>query len=159
MEAIRTSETSSHFNVITRRYIPKDSKLHTRRRYNLKSHTVTQCLWTAATNRPLVHPPCDIWVQRATVGWCWQSKQGELGAKPAPVPFCLWRQYAPLKRRSTSTWLHGATSQKTLNFILAAVRTWNLTQWHNVSELRPPTSSSPMWYMSMESHGGMMLTE
>jgi hypothetical protein len=30
-------------------------------------------------------------------------------------------QYAPLKRRSTSTWLHGATSQKTLNFILALV--------------------------------------
>jgi hypothetical protein len=27
-----------------------------------------------------------------------------------------WRQYAPLKRRSTSTWLHGITSQKTLNF-------------------------------------------
>jgi hypothetical protein len=26
------------------------------------------------------------------------------------------RQYAPLKRRSTSTWLHSATSQKTLNF-------------------------------------------
>jgi hypothetical protein len=26
-----------------------------------------------------------------------------------------WSQYAPLKRRSTSTWLHGATSQKTLN--------------------------------------------
>jgi hypothetical protein len=29
-----------------------------------------------------------------------------------------WRQYAPLKRSSTSTWLHGATSQNTpkLNF-------------------------------------------
>jgi hypothetical protein len=38
-----------------------------------------------------------------------------------------WWQYAPLKRLSTSTLLHGATSQKTLNFILAAVRTWNLT--------------------------------
>jgi hypothetical protein len=28
-----------------------------------------------------------------------------------------WRPYSPLKRQSTSTWLHGATSQKTLNFI------------------------------------------
>jgi hypothetical protein len=28
-----------------------------------------------------------------------------------------WRQYASLKRRSISTWLHGATSQKTLNFM------------------------------------------
>jgi hypothetical protein len=38
-----------------------------------------------------------------------------------------WRQYVPLKRRSTII-LHGSTSQKTIpNFILAAVRTWNLT--------------------------------
>jgi hypothetical protein len=33
-----------------------------------------------------------------------------------------WRQYSPLKRRSISTELHGATSQKTVIFILAAVR-------------------------------------
>jgi hypothetical protein len=38
-----------------------------------------------------------------------------------------WRQYAPLKRRSTII-LHGSTSQKTiLNIILAAVRSWNLS--------------------------------
>jgi hypothetical protein len=38
-----------------------------------------------------------------------------------------WRQHVPLKRWSTII-LHGSTSQKTnLNFILAAVRTWNLT--------------------------------
>jgi hypothetical protein len=38
-----------------------------------------------------------------------------------------WRQYAPLKRRSTII-LHGSITQKTaLNIILAAVRTWNLT--------------------------------
>jgi hypothetical protein len=36
------------------------------------------------------------------------------------------RPRAPLKRRSVSTRLHGATSQKTI-FILVAVRTWNLT--------------------------------
>jgi hypothetical protein len=28
MEAVRTSETSVNFNLTTRRYIPKDSKLH-----------------------------------------------------------------------------------------------------------------------------------
>jgi hypothetical protein len=28
-----------------------------------------------------------------------------------------WRQYVPLKRWSTSTWLQGSTSQKTLNFM------------------------------------------
>jgi hypothetical protein len=38
MEAVRTSETSVNFNVTTRRYIPEDSKLHTRRRVSLKSH-------------------------------------------------------------------------------------------------------------------------
>jgi hypothetical protein len=38
----------------------------------------------------------------------------------------LWMQYVPTKRRSTSTSLHGATFQKTLNFKFAAVRTWNL---------------------------------
>jgi hypothetical protein len=38
-----------------------------------------------------------------------------------------WRQYAPLKRRSTII-LHGSTSQKAiLNIILAAARTSNLT--------------------------------
>jgi hypothetical protein len=38
-----------------------------------------------------------------------------------------WRQYAPLKRRSTII-LHGSITQKiAMNIILAAVRTWNLT--------------------------------
>jgi hypothetical protein len=38
MDAVRTSETSVNFNVTTRHYLPKDSKLHTHRRRNLKSH-------------------------------------------------------------------------------------------------------------------------
>jgi hypothetical protein len=38
MEAVRTSEKSVNFNVTTRHYISEDSKLHTRRRENLKSH-------------------------------------------------------------------------------------------------------------------------
>jgi hypothetical protein len=29
-----------HFNVTTARFIPEDSKLHTRRRENLKSHKI-----------------------------------------------------------------------------------------------------------------------
>jgi hypothetical protein len=49
IEAVRTSETSVHFNVTTRRYIPVDSKLHTRRRENLKSHKyeLDVCTFTA----------------------------------------------------------------------------------------------------------------
>jgi hypothetical protein len=38
MMDVRTSETSVNFNLITWRYIPEDSKLHTRRRENVKSH-------------------------------------------------------------------------------------------------------------------------
>jgi hypothetical protein len=30
--------------------------------------------WTAATNRPIVHPQDDIWVSRITVEWYWQGK-------------------------------------------------------------------------------------
>jgi hypothetical protein len=40
MEAVRTSETSASFDVTTRRYIPEESKVHSRRRENLKSHKV-----------------------------------------------------------------------------------------------------------------------
>jgi len=44
MEAARTSETSVD-NYFTRQYIPEDnSELHTRRRENLKSHTVKALL-------------------------------------------------------------------------------------------------------------------
>jgi hypothetical protein len=50
-----------------------------------------------------------------------------LGLQRCVLPPWWWRQHAPLKRRSTSIWLHGSISQKALNFILAAVRTWNLT--------------------------------
>jgi hypothetical protein len=42
MEAVRTSETSVHFNVTTRCYIPNGYKLYTRRRENLKSHKIPQ---------------------------------------------------------------------------------------------------------------------
>jgi hypothetical protein len=44
MEAARTSETSVYFNETTRRYILENSKLHTRRRENLKSHKAS-CIY------------------------------------------------------------------------------------------------------------------
>jgi hypothetical protein len=44
MEAVRTSETSVD-NYFSRQYIPEDnSELHTRRRENMKSHTIELCL-------------------------------------------------------------------------------------------------------------------
>jgi hypothetical protein len=39
MEAVSISETSVNFNVTTWRHIPEESKHHTRRRENPKSHT------------------------------------------------------------------------------------------------------------------------
>jgi hypothetical protein len=42
MEAVRTSETSVHFNVTTRCYIPEYSKHHTRRCENLKCHKLLE---------------------------------------------------------------------------------------------------------------------
>jgi hypothetical protein len=42
MKAVRTSETSVNIYLTTRQYIQEESKLHTRRRENLKSHkTIT----------------------------------------------------------------------------------------------------------------------
>jgi hypothetical protein len=35
---------------------------------------VRLCLWTAATNGPVIHLSDDIWVWRATVEWYWQGK-------------------------------------------------------------------------------------
>jgi hypothetical protein len=40
MEAAHTSETSVDIQLRTRQFIPEDSELHTRRRENLKSHSV-----------------------------------------------------------------------------------------------------------------------
>jgi hypothetical protein len=40
MKAVRASETSVHFNVTTRRYIPEDSELHTRRHENLNPYKI-----------------------------------------------------------------------------------------------------------------------
>jgi hypothetical protein len=46
MEVVRTSETLVNFNVTTQRYSPEDSKLHPRRRENLKSHILNPYLET-----------------------------------------------------------------------------------------------------------------
>jgi hypothetical protein len=40
MEEVSTSEASVNFYQTTRRNIPEDSHLHTRRRENLKSHSI-----------------------------------------------------------------------------------------------------------------------
>jgi hypothetical protein len=57
MEAVRISETSGHFNVTTRRYIPEDYKLHTRHHENLKYHKFYNVLvGKPERKRPVVRP-------------------------------------------------------------------------------------------------------
>jgi hypothetical protein len=55
MEAISTYETSVNFYQTTRRNIPEDSHLHTRRRENLKSNKLAQdrVQWRAVLLAPL----------------------------------------------------------------------------------------------------------
>jgi hypothetical protein len=65
-------------------------------------------------------------------------RSSDLSRATYSAPWC-WRQYAPPKRRSISTRLQGATSQKAIIFILAAweaetsiflsVRWWSLSKW------------------------------
>jgi hypothetical protein len=65
--------------------------------------------------------------------WYWEAKQKylvECFVMYLIIRSSRWscRQSAPLKRRSTFTKLYSVISQKDAIFILAAVRTWNLTQ-------------------------------
>jgi hypothetical protein len=71
--------------------------------------------------------PCKMIVDRHFRGTCCLHHQG-----------AFHRPYhVPMKRRLTII-LHGSTSQKTnLNFILAAVRTWNLTRKYQIQQLYP----------------------
>jgi hypothetical protein len=58
MKAVHISETLVYSNENTWRYVPEDSKLHTRRHENLKSHEVT-CLWSAWSDTGANSLRCD----------------------------------------------------------------------------------------------------
>jgi hypothetical protein len=105
MEAVRTSETSVD-KYFSRPYIPEDnSEHHTRRRENLKSDLVN--LYEEATLR-CIRRFESLRIKKA-------KRLCSAMPRPRSHPW-WWRQYAPLKRRSTII-LHGSTSQKTiLNF-------------------------------------------
>jgi hypothetical protein len=59
LEAVRISETSVNIYLSTRQYISEDSKLHTRRRENLKSHKPTAYFSTVRHHIHVDNPPLD----------------------------------------------------------------------------------------------------
>jgi hypothetical protein len=70
--------------------------------------------WTAATNRPIVHPPDYIWVWRITVKWYRQGNPKNSEEKPIAVRLCppqipcgltrAWTQASALRGRRVTTW-------------------------------------------------------
>jgi hypothetical protein len=67
---------------------------------------VRLCLWTAATNRPVVHSRDDIWVWTAMVEWYLdRTKPNNSEKKPVAVPFCPGpsRERRAVKRLSHGT--------------------------------------------------------
>jgi hypothetical protein len=72
---------------------------------------VRLCLWTAATNGPIVHPSGDIYEYGAIVEWCRQRKTEELGEKPCHF----------VHRKSYMNWLAPTRT--------SSVRGLRLTAW------------------------------
>lgn len=87
---------------------------------------VRWCLWTAVTNKPIVHPPRDISDWSSIMAWHWQRKAEEPGDKPVPRLLCPQHISHGLTRAWTRT---------------SAVRGKWLTAW---AMARPPQ----MWLTS-----------
>jgi hypothetical protein len=131
------SQASVSTYVSTRRHNPEELHCHPQRLQNFKSHIITASRIIDYPFRNLHNHITDKFTAQTFYYTCESLKPGYIPEvftsfrvwiwKNKPTYHQGWRQYAPLKRRSTII-LHGSTSQKTiLNITLAAVRTWNLT--------------------------------
>jgi hypothetical protein len=118
MEAVICSDTSVCIYQTTRRNIPEDSHLHTRRRENL----IRDSPWRWRQQVPLKCLLISTRLHGATLQKIHlHARRRENLIRDSPW---RWMQQVSLKRRLISTRLHGATFQNTVAFILVAVRTW-----------------------------------
>jgi hypothetical protein len=137
--SVRASTRTPHFTItkinwlmLFKEIIAVYSETHTKpNKYKMQHYWLSKQMVHIFTARLKGLTPCPralSWQGVCAETWRWQ---------PSGIWLCSlvevdlspwwWRQYAPLRRRFTSTRLHGTISQKTVIFMLAVVRTWNLT--------------------------------
>jgi hypothetical protein len=110
---------------------------------------VRLCLWNTVTNKPIVHPPNDIWVWRAMVEWYWQGKIKELGEKPVLVLLCP--PQIPHGLTQVQTWTSTVRGRwLTTWFMATAVSTFIFVNtvciYHLSCVCYIPCPSHPCWF-------------
>jgi hypothetical protein len=90
-----------------------DFRFSRRRVWSLESSTMDR-LPSAIGPLPHLSLPIPHWSAQST----WTPTYSAMFSRKAHSSPWWWRQHVPLKHRSTSTWRHGSTSQKTLKFIV-----------------------------------------
>jgi hypothetical protein len=93
------------------------------------------CLWTAATNGPIVRPPRDIWAWRTVVEWSRQRKTPDSSAR------ALWQSYqqsSSIKPKERAKWIMNLALHnffvRTCKWFLHAVKSY---------DMRPPDLLPP----------------
>jgi hypothetical protein len=113
------------------------------RKFHMKVHVdgLMLRLWIAATNRPIVHLPGDIWAWRTTMEWYWHGKT-DLSTR------AVWQSYQ--QSSSSKTWGTGKGNYefclmkylfRTLNVSLTC---WKILQ-HGADVFMSPLKEGLLW--------------